>query len=1069
MSSSSSGWLFICTLSILMMDEVRVNLPLPDEEEDIASERRSLEVPRIYTEIKQKEQIMINEEHREKKIEQQQEKKVGKVKGKKPSKDAKESPIDQSKKHIIVEHQFTLEQICDQFLTSIDDDDPIKSFGITNEEAATRLLEDGPNALTSRKRVPMWLKFLKQFVGFFPLLLEGAGILCFIGYALQPSDPNNLYLGIILWIVVIITAIFSFLQEAKSSNVMDSFKNMAPSFCIVNRGGKTCQIDASQLVRGDIVQIKAGDKTPADLFLLRVDQVKVDNSSLTGEAEPQSRSTVCTDENPLETRNLLFSSTLILEGTAVGVVIRTGDTTVIGNIAALASATSLDATVLRKEIARFIKIVSVVAISLGLIFFAVGFIVSLHWVTNVVFVIGIVVANVPEGLLPTVTVALTLTAKRLAKKNVLVKNLDAVETLGSCTVIASDKTGTLTQNRMTVEHCVCDETVHSCRGDAVPPSNDSFTALQRIATLCNRAVFDQAQDNLDKNIDDRKTVGDASESALLKFCEKITSVAAYRLQYPKVFEIPFNSVNKWQLSVHVQPDGRLILLMKGAPERIIAKCTQIMIQGAPVAMAKQHLDKFEHNYQLLAGNGERVLGFAQLELDPELYTPSHTFDQEDSVPTEGLTFVGLVSLIDPPRPSVPHAVQVCKEAGLRVIMVTGDHPLTAAAIARQVGIIEGETAEDIAKREQIHISQVDRSQAAAVVIKGSDLEDYSEEDWDRALSKKEIVFARTSPEQKLQIVTNLQRKGEIVAVTGDGVNDSPALKKSDLGCAMGITGSDVAKDAADVILLDDNFASIVSGIEEGRIIFDNLKKSITYTLSSNSAELIPFVLFVVAGIPLALSAVLILCIDLGTDMIPAISLAYERAESDIMKRPPRDARKDRLVTLKLALFSYLYLGTWQALGGFIAYLTTLNSYGFNWTEITGISLEYFRKDSPDFKGKTAQEQLDILAEAQTAFFVAVVIIRIGCILVCKTRKLSIFSMRQLSNKILNIGVGCVVVLTVLLSYTPGITTVFGTKSIGWQPWIIGFPFCVALIATEELRKFAIRRNPHGLVKRLTYW
>eukprot|EP01115_Flamella_aegyptia_P001611 TRINITY_DN1266_c0_g1_i2.p1 TRINITY_DN1266_c0_g1~~TRINITY_DN1266_c0_g1_i2.p1 ORF type:complete len:907 (-),score=328.67 TRINITY_DN1266_c0_g1_i2:612-3332(-) len=836
--------------------------PVDPEESFVAN--ASLDIPRLYQETKQREQLKINKKHKKK--DRKSKRKSGK------GKDAKEDIL-------LTEHTWDIKELAGKFETDINFEETKASLGLSVEEAQKRLERDGPNVLTPAKVTPMWIKFLQQFIQFFPLLLEAGGILCIIAYILDDSTADNLYLGIILWLVVIITAVFSFMQEAKSASVMDGFKKLAPQNCKVHRGGKTFEINAIELVLGDVVSIKAGDKIPADLRLIWVNNLKVDNSSLTGESEPQSRGTDCTDENPLETKNLAFYGTLANEGEAVGVVVRCGDNTVIGKIANLATSTGGDETPLHKEISFFIKIVSAVAISLGVIFFIIGIVVKIDWVPNVVFVIGIIVANVPEGLLPTVTVGLTLTAKRLARKNVLVKNLEAVETLGSTTTIASDKTGTLTQNRMTVVHLYYDNKIWdadniSTEGQ-VNLESPSFKALHRIAAICNRAVFDSKPENMVKEVLQRQTVGDASESALLKFCEPIRNVESHRAANPKLFEVPFNSVNKWQLSIHQTEEDGTLLVMKGAPERVFSRCKKILIDGNVVDLTDKHEEAFQHAYEVLAGHGERVLGFAHLDLDPSVYNSKTTFDvDKQNYPIDNLVFVGLVALMDPPRPNVPDAVAKCKQAGVRVIMVTGDHPLTAQAIARQVGILEGDTVEDIAKREDIEVSKVDKNRAVAIVVKGSELDSLAESDWDYILSKRQIVFARTSPEQKLMIVEQCQKRGEIVAVTGDGVNDSPALKKADLGCAMGITGSDVSKEAADIILLDDNFASIVNGIEEGRIIFDNLKKSIAYTLSSNSAELAPFVLFVLAQMPLALSAVLILCIDLGTDMIPAISLAY---------------------------------------------------------------------------------------------------------------------------------------------------------------------------------------------------
>uniref|UniRef100_A0A670YRX5 ATPase Na+/K+ transporting subunit alpha 2 n=1 Tax=Pseudonaja textilis TaxID=8673 RepID=A0A670YRX5_PSETE len=683
-----------------------------------------------------------------------------------------------------------------------------------------------------------------------------------------------LYLGVVLAAVVIVTGCFSYYQEAKSSKIMDSFKNMVPQQALVIREGEKMQINAENVVVGDLVEVRGGDRIPADLRVISSHGCKVDNSSLTGESEPQTRSPEFTHENPLETRNICFFSTNCVEGTARGIVISTGDRTVMGRIASLASGLEVGRTPIAMEIEHFIQIITGVAVFLGMSFFILSLILGYTWLEAVIFLIGIIVANVPEGLLATVTVCLTLTAKRMARKNCLVKNLEAVETLGSTSTICSDKTGTLTQNRMTVAHMWFDNQIHEAdttedqSGATFDKRSPTWTALARIAGLCNRAVFKAGQD-----------------------------------------KIPIS-----KLSIHEpedKPSGH-VLVMKGAPERILDRCSTILLQGQEVPLDEEMRDAFQNAYLELGGLGERVLGFCLFYLPEDQFPRGFKFDADEvNFPVTNLCFVGLMSMIDPPRAAVPDAVGKCRSAGIKVIMVTGDHPITAKAIAKGVGIIsEGnETVEDIAIRLNIPINQVNPREAKACVVHGSDLKDMTSEHLDEILKNHtEIVFARTSPQQKLIIVEGCQRQGAIVAVTGDGVNDSPALKKADIGIAMGISGSDVSKQAADMILLDDNFASIVTGVEEGRLIFDNLKKSIAYTLTSNIPEITPFLLFIIANIPLPLGTVTILCIDLGTDMVPAISLAYEAAESDIMKRQPRNPKTDKLVNQRLISMAYGQIG-----------------------------------------------------------------------------------------------------------------------------------------------------------------
>lgn len=600
---------------------------------------------------------------------------------------------------------------------------------------------------------------------------------------------------------------------------------------------------------------------------------------MTGESEPQSRGREFTHENPLETRNLAFFSTNVVEGTARGVVICCGDHTVMGRIAGLATTIQSGETPIAKELGHFIHLITVVAVFFGVLFFIISFSIGYHWLDSSIFLIGVIVANVPEGLLPTVTVCLTLTAKRMASKNCLVKNLEAVETLGSTSIICSDKTGTLTQNRMTVAHMWFDGQII-----ASDTSEDQFDvqydrasvgwkALSRVATLCSRAEFKGGQDGVP--IQRKEVNGDASEAALLKCMERaVGDVMNVRKRNKKVTEVPFNSTNKYQISIHETDDPcdpRYLLTMKGAPEQILERCATVLIDGKEKVMNDNLKDQFNTAYMELGGLGERVLGFCDLMLPADQYPSGFEFNSEViNFPTQNLRFVGLISMIDPPRAAVPDAVSKCRSAGIKVIMVTGDHPITAKAIAKSVGIISAgnETVDDIAQRLNISVSDVNPREANAAVVHGTQLRDISSNELDDILRyHSEIVFARTSPQQKLIIVEGCQRMGAIVAVTGDGVNDSPALKKADIGIAMGISGSDVSKQAADMILLDDNFASIVTGVEEGRLIFDNLKKSIAYTLSSKIPEMSPFLAFILVGIPLPLGAVTILCIDLGTDMV----------------------------------------------------------------------------------------------------------------------------------------------------------------------------------------------------------
>jgi sodium/potassium-transporting ATPase subunit alpha len=827
----------------------------------------------------------------------------------------------------------------------------ITTTGLTDAEAKARLMKYGENTLTEKVKVPWYMQIIHEWIQPFSLMLWAGGILCFIAYGLDPADPSNLYLGIVLLFVVMLTGIVTYLQNAKSDSLMASFKNFIPPQCNVIRDGKTIGIQAKNVTLGDIVLVKAGERVPADLRIIESKEMKVDNSSLTGESDPLLRSPECTEpQKILETKNVAFFGTMVPQGYGKGIVFNIGDNTIIGKIANLADSAEAGDTPLRIEIDRFIMIISIIAVSLGIFFFCAGFILKYTVIQNIVFAIGIIVANVPEGLLATVTICLSVSASKLSKRKVLVKNLESVETLGSTSCICSDKTGTLTQNKMTIENLFFNLKIvkgHNREKEGpnfkylYDPTDPTFIALRECASVNSSAFFSETMnsknhqriESLDKKAPDyqnkvaqiekewleelskmkyseRPVNGDASETAIIKFYQPWEDISEVRKRHPlgkqkdgADAQVPFNSAHKFQIKVVEKPKAgsHWTVFFKGAPERVWDKCTHVLVNGKEVAIGNQEMDIIQGANITFAKGGQRVLGFAQYNLPIDKYPKDHKFDFKGAfdldIPLDKLVFVGLMSIIDPPRDTVPGAIQKCKTAGIKVIMVTGDHQLTAAAIARQIGIFEGESNLEMADRLKISKDEA-TEKSEAIVINGDMLTQAELEDrglpesekgkkLERWLKKEQIVFARTSPEQKLYIVKGCQKLDYIVAVTGDGVNDSPAIKQADIGIAMGITGSDVAKDSADMILLNDDFSAIILGIEEGRKIFDNLKKSIAYILASNIPEIIPFLLFIIIQIPIPLSTVLILCVDLGTDLFPGISMAYEEAELDILTRMPR--------------------------------------------------------------------------------------------------------------------------------------------------------------------------------------
>ncbi|KAK9395032.1 potassium-transporting ATPase alpha chain 2 [Crotalus adamanteus] len=987
----------------------------------------------------------------------------------------KKNKTEELKKELDLEdHKLSIQELEEKYGTSI-------MKGLTSARAAEILARDGPNALTPPKTTPEIIKFLKQMIGGFSILLWFGAILCWIAFGIEYSQKvssafDDLYLGIILSLVVILTGMFAYYQEAKSTNIMASFGKMIPQQALVFRDAEKREIPADQLVVGDIVEIKGGDRIPADIRLIQTQGCKVDNSSLTGESEPQSRSCEFTHENPLETKNIGFYSTTCLEGTATGMVINTGDNTIIGRIASLASGVGNEKTPIALEIEHFVHIVAGVAISIGVLFFIIAVSMRYHVLDSIIFLIGIIVANVPEGLLATVTVSLSLTAKRMAKKNCLVKNLEAVETLGSTSVICSDKTGTLTQNRMTVAHLWFDNEIYSAdtsedqSSQSFDQTSGTWAALSKIVSLCNRAEFRPGQENV--SIMKRIVVGDASETALLKFSEVVLGdIMDIRKRNRKVAEIPFNSTNKFQLSIHETEDPddkRFLLVMKGAPERILERCTTMLVNGKEESLDEEKAEAFQTAYMALGGMGERVLGFCYLYLPEEEFPENYTFNTDSmNFPTNGLCFVGLMSMIDPPRSTVPDAVMKCRSAGIKVIMVTGDHPITAKAIAKSVGIISAtsETVEDIAKRLNIPVEQVNKREAKAAVINGMELKDMTTEQLDDILiHHSEIVFARTSPQQKLIIVEGCQRQGAVVAVTGDGVNDSPALKKADIGIAMGIAGSDAAKNAADMVLLDDNFASIVTGVEEGRLIFDNLKKTIAYTLTKNIAELCPFLIYIISSIPLPIGTITILFIDLGTDIIPSVALAYEKAESDIMKRKPRHKKRDRLVNQELVVYSYLQIGILQSIGALLTYFTVYAEQGWLPQSLLRIRVPWeqeYLADLPDSYGQewTFEQRKYLQFNGYTAFFISITIQQVADLIIRKTRRNSIFQQGLFRNKVIWIGIFSQLAIALILCYGFGSVNALNFTPLRFQYWFVAVPNAILIWVYDEMRKLFIRRYP----------
>ncbi|MFZ2951347.1 MAG: cation-transporting P-type ATPase, partial [Desulfuromonadaceae bacterium] len=740
--------------------------------------------------------------------------------------------------------------------------------GITGEEAVHRLGEYGPNEIREMHARSLVSRLAAQFTHFLALLLWFAASLCFLSEYLHPGE-GLVRLGIAILAVIFINAFFTFNQEYRTEKAIEELRKLLPFRVAVVREGAETEIDAREIVPGDLIILREGDKVPADGRVVQSSRLTVNNAPLTGESDSRVLSDAPCDEEMLESRNLAFAGTLVVSGSGRVVAYATGMATEFGKIAHITGRVVEEVSPLQVEITRVSRIVAAIAVASGACFFALGGMFGQRFWDNFLFAIGIIIALVPEGLLPTVTLSLAMGSRRMAHRNALVKSLNAVEALGSVDLICTDKTGTLTQNLMTVR-------------DAWSPDDGSMACL--VAMLCNNAVLSK----------EGEIRGDPTETALCRYAKERVSVAGERLD-----EAPFDPERKRMATLH-RVDGRLLVLVKGAGESVLPLCDSLSLDGCTIPLDNVALEGLAGRQRDMAAGGLRVIALAFRELDA---LPA------GAMPEEGLTFAGFMGLEDPPRPEVPLALEQCRSAGIRVVMITGDAGPTAAAIAREIGLISGDP----------------------FIIEGKECTAMPDEQLRTALDRDNLIFARMSPQNKMHIVSLLIEQGHRVAVTGDGVNDAPALRKAHVGIAMGLSGTSVAREAADIVLLDDNFASIVHAIEEGRTVFGNIRNFITYIFASNIPELVPYIGYILFGIPLPLTIMQILAVDLGTDMLPALALGSELPSPEIMQRPPRP-KSERLLTRGILTRAYLFLGLFEALAGMSAYFYVMHGGGWSWPQ-----------------------------------------------------------------------------------------------------------------------------------------
>ena len=858
--------------------------------------------------------------------------------------------------------------------------------GLSAAEVRARLDHYGPNELIEKKPKSLWIMFLNQFKDFMILVLIVAAVVA--GVIGEPTDT------IAITVIVVLNAVLGFVQEYRAEKAMAALKKLAAPNATVMRDGRPESIPAEGLVPGDLVVLEAGNVVPADIRLTEAVQLRVDEAALTGESVPVEKNAAALREAGLpigDRTNMAYKGTVVSYGRGRGLVAETGLRTELGRIATLLQNQDEGRTPLQKRLAVFGRKLAYAVLAICLVVFLAGLLRGEPPLLMLLTAISLAVAAIPEALPAVVTISLALGAKKLVKQQALIRKLPAVETLGSVTYICSDKTGTLTLNRMTVEKVFAggrlqrSEELPVSGGEEAaagsPSARDPLTLLLSALALCNDARLDGSG----------AVVGDPTETALFDLARE-KGFLRERLDeiHPRLAEIPFDAERKLMTTFHPWDDGRIISFTKGAVEEVLARSHKALGDDG-----QEDIDRSQvlETAAQIAGDGLRTLGFG-LRLWEALPEPL-TSEQVET----GLVLIGIVGMLDPPRPEAAESVAICRAAGIRPVMITGDHPLTAEVIARRVGIIRG-------KR--------------STVMTGRELETLSLAEFEEQVEKIR-VYARVAPEQKLKIVQALQDKGQFVAMTGDGVNDAPALKRADIGVAMGITGTDVSKEAAHMILLDDNFATIVRTVREGRRIFDNIRKFIKYTMTSNSGEIITIFLAPFLGLPMPLLPIHILWINLVTDGVPGLALAVEPGERDIMSRPPRGPQE--------SIFAH-------GLGGHIIWVGLLMG------AVTILTQAWFIGGSQ--------------AHWQTMVFTVLCLSQMGHVLAVRSERDSFFTQGALSNKPLLAAVLLTLALQLATIYVPLLNPIFKTTPLTAGELAVTILLSSVVFLAVELEK-AFRR------------
>ncbi len=878
-------------------------------------------------------------------------------------------------------HDKKKSEIFEKFKTSED--------GLSSEIAATRLERNGKNVLDMGKKKSLIVKFLEQFKDVMIIILLVAAVVSLV-VSLTQHSTSELIDAVIIFVIVIVNALIGFFQEIKAENALEELKKMSSPTAKVIRDGKHIEVQTTDLVVGDVVVLEAGDIVPADLYLIECASLKCDESALTGEsvASEKVEGRVYKEDTPLgDRKNLCFSSSTVVYGRGKGVVVAVGQNAELGKIANMLHQADEEDTPLQKSLNKLGRIITIAVLIIAVAIFLVNILVHSGTILGSFMVaVALAVGAIPEGLPAVVTIIMSLDVTRLAKKNAIIRKLHAVETLGCCEIICSDKTGTITQNKMTVRSLYYNNQIIEVETDEIVDCPERTMLLNNMM-LCNDTIHQ-----------DDKYLGDPTETALVIYADKyLKEKKDVELEHPRVCECPFDSVRKLMTTVNHMGKEEYVAFTKGAVDMLLARCSKIMENGTVRKITDEDIDNIKKANNSLGRKALRVLGYAISNV---------TVSKEDKklvgikIKEEDLTFVGLTGMIDPPRKEVEDAIIKCKRAGMRAIMITGDHKDTAFAIANELGMVKS----------------IDE------VLEGREIDDMTDKQLSKAV-ETHSVFVRVSPEHKVRIVKAFKEKGKVVAMTGDGVNDAPSIKTASIGIGMGITGTEVTKQVADVILTDDNFATIVIAVEEGRKIFRNIQKTIQFLLGTNIAEVLSvFAITIAFPGMIFLLPVQLLYINLISDSLPAIALGVEEADKDIMDKKPRNPKRNILAGR--TGFSVIYQGIFVTALSISAYL--IGTFAFHSTAV-----------------------------ATTMAFLTLNFIQLFHMFNVRTNG-SIFRSNPFKNKLLIISFAAGILLTVVICLVPFLESIFHIVNLSIVQWAIVFALAMGIIPLCEIMKLFIK-------------